>query len=223
MQTAMRSRSVAALFAASLTVAFVGLTGEGCGPQECPGGGGAGTWRCLNGVTPQWCSVGGGPSGGGGDPVPSDFVDTTPNTYTWESLPTCTAPSTCVLVPGNGNGAMCALSSSPVQECPTNAFAHACWEGFAVDCVRGFPTEAYGVSPCSDVCIAGVCAISSTPDTNCPDGGGDYATYCSATGPVACYRGFDVALDSGYGPSPSEGPSGSCPVTRDAGTDAGGE
>ncbi len=200
----MRAPRTQIVVVACLVAAFGAFAGCSCGPDSCPGGAKADAWRCLNGITPQWCAVGGGPGGGGDVPEPGDFFSTTPNTYTWESMPSCWAPNTCVVVGGNGIGAVCQLTAAPADLCPRTGVTNTCWEGYPVECVGGSPV-ALSDGPCPGVCVRGVCALSSTLDPNCPDDGG-YATYCSAAGPVACYQGLDVNPDAGYWPGPIEDP-----------------
>jgi len=168
----MRFPSVGVAAAVCLTAC---LAGWSCGPQGCPGGG---SWRCLNGVTPQWCSVGGGPSGGGDVPAPSDIFSTTPNTYSWDSLESCAAPSTCVLTSDDAMGAMCSLTPMPAPECGGTAFRFTCWHDYPVQCVYGYPTLSSSPVPCSGGCVDGACAVSTADagDAEAPfigDAGGD--------------------------------------------------
>ena len=121
---------------AVLTWVFAACSGD----AECPGGGKAGAQRCLNGATPQWCSIGGG--GGSGDvPTPGDIFSTTPNTATWQSFPSCEGPSTCVMLPDSklAQQAVCSLSTTPVAEC-AGADGPGCFDGIPVACSDGFPT-----------------------------------------------------------------------------------
>jgi hypothetical protein len=81
------------------------------------------------------------------------------------------------------------------------------------------------------VCVQGICALSSTPDTNCPDAAvlpyvDPFGAYCSDGGPVACALGYDVAFDGGLWPGPVEStPPNPCATSRTDGAapaDAGG-
>jgi hypothetical protein len=188
----------------------------GCGGSGgCPGGGKGGSWRCLNGVTPQWCSVGGGPNSGGDVPSIGDIVDTTPNTYTWESLPDCQAPSTCVVLPDSRlpQQAVCSLTKSPAHECQGSTTDQGiCYGDIPADCSEGYPLVST-VAHCPNVCIEGICSLSTELDPNCPDSGARSNFYCGPRGPSACQDGYqlDPAV---YGPFQVAGP---CPAGGDDG------
>jgi hypothetical protein len=178
----------------------------GCGgPIECPGGG---TQRCLNGVTPQWCSIG----GGSGPDVPEPgLMSSASNTATWQSYETCEAPSTCIMLPDThaGRQAVCSLSKSPVEEC-SGAYPSNCFEGYAVACAAGYPSVS-DVAVCPNVCVKGICSLSESPDPKCP-GDGAHTQYCSARGPIACEDGYD--LDPAFYGAPIDSP---CGGSGDAG------
>jgi hypothetical protein len=202
------------MFVAAL-VPLLGAMLAGCGDTECPGGGKPGSQRCLNGVTPQWCAVSGG-SGSGDVPEPGDLFNTGSETATWESYPSCQPPSTCIMLPDStaAQQAVCSLSKSPVDEC-AGTDPSDCFNGSPVSCTTGYPTVSTVVF-CPNVCVKGICALSATPDPQCP-GGAAQTQYCSATGPVACEDGFD--LDPAvYGPrsyTPLDNP---CAGSADAGS-----
>ncbi len=165
--------------------------------------------RCLNGVTPQFCSVGGGPSSGGDVPSLGDLFSSTPDTYTWVSLPSCSPPTTCVITP-NYADPVCSFTRGPAPECAGSEHLGRpdCWRNYPVECVSGYPTST-SPSECNDVCVQGICALSSTPDPKCPDAAvlpyvDPFGAYCADGAPVACALGYDVAFDGGVWPGPVE-------------------